>query len=285
VDWPTRRAIVPDLVGKARVVEAMMLENIIQGLTRVIGPLGAGSLLALIGIQGGLVALTSMGLAGVALVLAIRTRSRAPVVPGGVRTSWAQIGEGLRYVRSQPRIFGVVLITAIMNAWTFPFMGLLPVFARDVLGQGPLGLGLLGAGSGAGALLGLIAVNLSRKCCSNEWLFGGGSALACVGVVGFACSSTFEMSLALMILSGVGQAGFSIMQSAITLVEASDEMRSRAMGAVVLAIGASPLGQLQSGAMANAWGAPLACASLAGLAMLATLGTLFLLPGFVRSRH
>lgn len=284
VDWPTRRAIVPDLVGKARVVEAMMLENIIQGLTRVAGPLGAGSLLALIGTQGGLVTLTSMGVAGVMLVMAIGTRSRAPVAPGGLRSSWAQMGEGLRYVRRHPRIFGVVVVTAIMNAWTFPFMGLLPVFARDVLGQGPMGLGMLGAASGAGALIGLVGVNLSRRWFSNEWLFGGGSALACLGVVCFACSSSFQLSLALMMLSGVGQAGFSIMQSAITLVEASDDMRSRAMGAVVLAIGAAPLGQLQSGAMATAWGAPLASGVLAATAMLATLATLFLLPGFTRPR-
>ena len=284
VDWPTRRAIVPDLVGKGRVVEAMMLENIIQGLTRIVGPLAAGSLMTIIGIQGGLTALTCLAGLGVLLVAAMRTRSRAPVAPGGLRTSWTQLRAGLSYVRRQPRIFGVVLITAIMNAWTFPFMGLLPVFARDVLGQGPMGLGMLGAASGFGALLGLIGVNLARRRCSNEWLYGGGSALACLGVVGFACSSTFYLSLGAMVVSGIGQAGFSIMQSTITLVEATDEMRSRAMGAVVLAIGAAPLGQLQSGAMATVWGAPLASGALAAAAMLATLTTLCLLPGFVRPR-
>ena len=284
VDWPTRRAIVPDLVGKGQVVEAMMLENIIQGLTRIMGPLGAGSLLTIIGIQGGLAALAGMGGLGVLLVAGMRTRSKAPVAPGGLGSSWSQMGEGLRYVRSQPRILGVVLITATMNAWAFPFTGLLPVFARDVLGQGPMGLGLLGAAGGCGALLGLVGVNLVRRRCSNEWLYGGGSALACLGVVGFACSSNFLLSLAAMVVSGVGQAGFSIMQSTITLVEATDEMRSRAMGAVVLAIGAAPLGQLQIGAMATAWGAPLASGTLAAAAMLTTLAILWLLPGFARPR-
>lgn len=285
VDWPTRRAIVPDLVGKSMVVEAMVLENIIQGFTRVVGPLGAGSLLTAVGTRGGLGALCAMGAAGVLLVLGIRTRSRAPVAPGGLRSSWQQMAAGLRYVRRQPRILGVVVVTAIMNAWTFPFTGLLPVFARDVLGQGPLGLGMLAAAGGVGALFGLVGVNVARRWCSKEWLYGGGSALACVGVLAFSCSRDFGLSLALMLLSGIGQAGFSIMQSAITLVEASDEMRSRAMGAVVLAIGAAPLGQLQSGAMANAWGAPMACGTLAALALLATLGTVLFLPGFVRGRQ
>jgi hypothetical protein len=127
-------------------------------------------------------------------------------------------------------------------------------------------------------------VNQSRRWWSNEWLFGGGSALACVGLVGFACSSSFSLSLALLVLSGLGQAGFSVMQSAITLVEASDEMRSRAMGAVVLAIGTGPLGRLASGALAASLGAPLAVGAMAAGALLAAAGTLALLPGFARPR-
>ncbi|MBM3277699.1 MAG: MFS transporter [Candidatus Handelsmanbacteria bacterium] len=284
VDWPTRRSIVPDLVGKGLVVEAMMLENIIQSLTRVVGPLAAGSLLATIGSGGGLLALAGMvGLGGV-LVAGLRLRSRSPAPFQAPRSSWAQIGEGLRYVRGQPRIWGVVLITAIMNAWAFPFQGLLPVFARDVLGQGPLGLGLLGAANGAGSLVGLLWVKQSRGRWSNEWLFGGGSALACAGLVGFACSSSFPLSLALLVVSGVGQAGFSVMQSAITLVEATDQMRSRAMGAVVVAIGTGPLGRLASGALAASAGSPLAVGLMAAGALLATAGTLALLPGFARPR-
>lgn len=287
VDWPTRRTLVPDLVGKARVVEAMVLENIIQSLTRISGPLGAGSLLAGIGMLGGLEALAGLAGLGALLLLGLRTPARAPAAPGGLRVSWERMGEGLRYVRRQPRIWGVVLITAIMNSWAFPFQGLLPVFARDVLGQGPMGLGLLGAANGVGTLVGLLAVNWSRRWWSNEWLFGGGSALACAGIMGFSCSSSFHLSLALLVISGLGQAGFSIMQSSITLVEATDEMRSRAMGAVVLAIGAGPLGRLQSGAMAASWGAPLAVGALAVGALLATAGTLALLPGFTarRRRH
>lgn len=284
LDWPTRRALVPDLVGKARVVDAMVLENIIQSLTRISGPLGAGSLLAGIGTLGGLEALAGLGALGALLLAGLKTRARAPAAPGGLRVSWQRMGEGLRYVRRQPRLWGVVLITAIMNAWGFSFQGLLPVFARDVLGQGPMGLGLLGAANGSGTLAGLVAVHWSRRRWSNERLFSGGSALACLGVAGFACSSSFYLSLSLLVVSGFGQAGFSIMQSSITLVEAADEMRSRAMGAVVLAIGTGPLGRLQSGAMAVSWGAPLAVGALAVGALLAVLGTLALLPGFTGPR-
>jgi predicted MFS family arabinose efflux permease len=76
-------------------------------------------------------------------------------------------------------------------------------------------------------------------------------------LLSFALSQDFRLSLVLLMLSGIGQACFGIMQSSIILLTASDEMRSRAMGILVLAIGAGPLGTLQVGALAENYGAPL----------------------------
>ena len=70
------------------------------------------------------------------------------------------------------------------------------------------------------------------------------------------------------------------MQSGIILVEAADEMRSRAMGAVVLAIGGGPLGALQGGALAEAWGAAWAVGGMAAFGGSAILAIAMLLPGF-----
>jgi len=92
------------------------------------------------------------------------------------------------------------------------------------------------------------------------------------------------MSFSLLALgvAGLGQAAFSIMQSSIILVEASDQMRSRAMGALVLAIGVGPLGRVQAGAMAAAWSAPIAVSWMAASGAIATAAVLLLLRGFVR---
>ena len=84
-----------------------------------------------------------------------------------------------------------------------------------------------------------------------------------------------------LVVSGVGLAGFSIMQSSIILVEATDEMRSRAMGALVLAIGAGPLGRIQGGAMAVVWGAPLAVGSMALWAVIGVIAVAWGLRGFL----
>ncbi|MBT4611656.1 MAG: hypothetical protein HOC05_16565, partial [Gemmatimonadetes bacterium] len=156
------------------------------------------------------------------------------------------------------------------------------VFARDVLGQGPMGLGFLGAANGAGSLVGLVVVNLSRRKFGNPGIFSAGSIVACLGLIAFSLSTSMSFSLLALGVAGLGQAAFSIMQSSIILVEASDQMRSRAMGALVLAIGVGPLGRVQAGAMAAAWSAPIAVSWMAASGAIATAAVLLLLRGFVR---
>jgi Na+/melibiose symporter-like transporter len=282
LDWPTRRALIPDLVGRERVVDGMVLESSLQSLTRLTGPLLAGSAMAHLGIGGALGILVGLSAAAFVILSGLRSDSRSPAPPKGVVAAWRRLREGLSYVRRQPGILGTLAITVIMNAWAFPFQALLPVIARDVLGQGPMGLGLLGAANGAGALVGMVLVNRGRRRRSNELLFAGGSLLACIGPCGLSMSTSVVLSMAALVVAGVGQAGFSIMQSSIILVRASDEMRSRAMGALVLAIGSGPLGRVQGGAMAAAWGAPVAVGAMAASAALAIVVVAVLVGGFVR---
>ena len=282
LDWPTRRALLPDLVGRDHVVDAMVLENVLQSLTRLSGPLLAGLAMQHLGAGGALWILCLIGGTGLLVLLGLRTDSHSPEQTAGIRDALARTREGLRYVRGNSAILGTLIITVIMNAWAFPFQALLPVFARDVLGQGPFGLGLLGAANGAGAMVGLLLVNLSRRSFGHPAIFSTGSILACVGLLAFSLSSSMTLSLAALAIAGVGQAGFSIMQSSIILVEATDQMRSRAMGALVIAIGVGPLGRVQAGAMAAAWSAPVAVFCMAASGALATLAVVLLLLGFVR---
>jgi Na+/melibiose symporter-like transporter len=283
LDWPTRRALVPDLVGRNRVVDGMVLENVLQGLTRLTGPLLAGLSMDRLGTGGALGFLVVMSAGGVVLLAGLQTDSRSPSPPKGVSAAILRLREGLAFVRHQPAILGTLAITVIMNAWAFPFQALLPVIARDVLGQGPMGLGLLGSASGVGAMIGLLLVNWSRDRRSNEAIFAGGSLVACIGLLGLSVSTSFGLSLAALVVSGIGQAGFSIMQSSIILVEASEEMRSRAMGALVLAIGSGPLGRIQGGAMAVMWGAPVAVGAMAMSAALGIVVVAWRLRGFLPS--
>ena len=285
LDWPTRRALIPDLVGRGRVVDGVMLDNVLQSVSRIAGPLLAGTAMAALGTGRSLGLLCAASALAAASLAGLRTGARAPVAASGVRQSVERLRGGLTYVLAQPRILGVVLVTVTMNVWAFPFQGLLPVFARDVLGRGPAGLGLLGAAHGVGVLAGLAAVQGARRQWSNEAIFGWGSVLSTAGILCFALSQYFALSLAMLVVAGLGQACFSTMQSSIPLMAASEEMRARAMGAVVLAIGLGPFGRLQSGAVAALWGAPLSVAAMALLAMSTTAGAMAAVRGFVRGRR
>lgn len=280
--WTSRRALIPDLVGRERVVDAMVVEGALQSLTRISGPLMAGYFMAVLGVEGALIALTAMSFLGVIVLAQMKTQSRAPNRPKGIVDTWRKQVEGLNYVWRHPRILGVVIVTIVMNMWAFPYQNLLPVFARDVLMQGPVGLGWLAAASGIGSVLGLLVVNWGRRHHSNERVFCVGSLFSCLAVIGFALSTSYYLSLIMLALAGLAQAGFSIMQSSVILVESPDEMRGRAMGALVLAIGTGPLGRLLVGAMAENWGAPLAVGSMAVFAVVAIGAVIALLAGFYR---
>jgi len=284
LDWPTRRSMIPDLVGKAQTVDAMVLENFIQGFTRISGPLAAGYIMAVYGNLGALIILVGLGLLSLLSLSGLKTDSQAPIKSVGIRATWTEMRQGWIYIRESAPILGVFLITIFVNVWAFPYMNLLPVFARDIFGQGPEGMGWLGAANGVGAFIGLGVIHLGRRKLSNEWLFISGSLVSSIGVVFFALSGTYELSLLMLFCSGLGQAGFSIMQSSIILVESSDEMRSRAMSGLVVAIGVGPFGRLQSGAMAEVWGPRIAVGVMAVMAAVGTLLAGLFVRGFARNK-
>jgi MFS family permease len=284
LDWPTRRSMIPDLVGKVQTVDAMVLENFIQGFTRISGPLAAGYIMAVYGNLGALIILVGLGLLSLLSLSGLKTDSQAPIKSVGIRATWTEMRQGWIYIRESAPILGVFLITIFVNVWAFPYMNLLPVFARDIFGQGPEGMGWLGAANGVGAFIGLGVIHLGRRKLSNEWLFISGSLVSSIGVVFFALSGTYELSLLMLFCSGLGQAGFSIMQSSIILVESSDEMRSRAMSGLVVAIGVGPFGRLQSGAMAEVWGPRIAVGVMAVMAAVGTLLAGLFVRGFARHK-
>ena len=279
LNWTARRALVPDLVGKSRTVEAMLLESFTQNISRVLGPFASGSLIAVLGARGCYVAITVISVTSLLIMLRVKGQG-VPTPEKPTASPWTLMVEGLRYMRHNQPIIGDLIITVIMNFLAFPYMTLLPVFARDVLGQGPVGLGILGAGNGTGAFLGLYLINRLRHHLSRGWIFAIGSTLQAAALFGFSISTLFSLSLTLLILSGVGQACFSVMQSAIMLLAARDDMRDRAMGSLVLAIGSGPLGRLQIGALAEAFGAPFALGLQTAVAAGAVLIVTAALPGF-----
>ncbi|MEX1018782.1 MAG: MFS transporter [Litorilinea sp.] len=279
MDWPARRSLLPDLVGKERTVDAMLLENLSQGFSRIGGPAIAGVLVAAYGAIGAY--LVMMLLSGATLTT-LSYLSGQPIPKTNRRAAaspWSVLGESLRYVGKNQPILGVILITAAFNMWVVPYMTLLPVIARDVLRVGPAGLGYLGAASGVGSFFGLLLIAQIRRHFSNGWIMLVGTIGMSIVLFGLSQSTWYPLSWGLLFMAGMGQACFGIMQTSIILLTASDEMRSRTMGVLVLAIGSDPLGKLQTGALAQVLGAATALSVMTGAAALALVGIGIALPG------
>jgi MFS family permease len=282
LDWPTRKSYLLEVVGRARTVDAVLLDGFGQNIALIAGPFAGGALIEGVGVEGCYTGLAVLSALALWPLLGLTPRPSARRVDSVQPSQWKLLGEGLRYVRRNQPIFGVLLVTVVINFFSFSYLTLLPVFARDILNQGPMGLGLLGAANGVGRILGLFAINRIRDTVSSGWIFAGGAILQASTVAAFAASTSFPLSAALLVFSGVGQVCFGVMQTAIVLLSSSDEMRSRAMGTLVLAIGGGPPGKLYIGALGEGFGAPFAVGCSAAVAALFAFGVAMAMPKFRR---
>ena len=133
-----------------------------------------------------------------------------------------------------------------------------------------------------GSFLGLLLVNQLRRRYQIGALFVAGTGWICIALVVFALSHSYPFSWAMLFCAGMGMACFGTLQSAIILLKTSDEMRSRVMGILVLAIGGDPLGQLQIGSLAEHFGVQATLAGQASAAALAVTLIVLFLPGIYR---
>jgi len=275
IEWPARRALSMDTVGRPMLVRAMMLDSISHNSTRALGPFTGGVLIALIG-GGNVYGLLAAFYAGSLLAISpIRTVLTARVE----RTSvWRNVVDGLAYARRNQAIMGVLTITVVLNAFLFPYQQLLPVFADVVLGVGAVELGLLGAADGIGSLLAAVVIMSRGEVRRTGWFYIAGAFGMSVFIFLFSASQWYGISLSLLILGGITHIGFTAMQSTIILSASSDEMRGRTMGTLVLAIGSQPIGTILMGQMASAAGAPLAVGVGGVICILSTAAIALLTP-------
>ncbi len=278
-DWPSRGALTVDLVGRERVASATAMDASGQNLSRTIGPLLSGALMAALdpAVAFGSLALIYL-IGGVLLTRVprptlVRIRSRSPGV-------FRSLAAGFGYALADEVVVGVLAVTIAMNLFFFPYQQMLPVLADVVFHAGSLGLGFLGAADGFGSLVGtlLIATAFGQK--RHGLLFWGGSIFGCLAMVGFALTSSFPFALALLGLGGLGRAGFVALQSGLILGRASDEMRGRVMGVLSLAIGTGPFGMLEVGALAQALSAPTSVVMNAALCAVLIVVVAAKLPNF-----
>lgn len=279
IEWPARRAMTPDVAGRNLVLPAIVLDTMSANVTKVLGPLVGGALIASLGTTTCYTLLACLYAASIIPLLRLRLQPVAAARP--MVSALRFLGEGLSFCRRHPAVRGVLLVTVVMNCFAFPYVQLLSVFARDVLLVGPIGLGLLTAADGVGSLAGTSLLTGAVRIRRPGLIFAVGSTAMTLCLVLFALSPVYALSLGLLVLGGFAHSGFSTFQSTIILGAAGDALRGRAMGVLTLAIGSAPIGMLLVGALAGSFGAPIAVAASASAGALAIGLTSWRTPGLV----
>jgi MFS family permease len=265
LDMPSRRSLIYDLVGPQQVVSAMSLETVNNTVGKFLGPLVGGLMIEMAGFAGVYLLLTAVYLLALGLILQVKVNFPSPM--GTAQPIWQSLVSGIQYSLHNRVVLGVLCITVIMNALAFSYVQILPVVARDHLGVGPGLMGLLASADGMGTLVGALLLAALGHLPYHGRIFALGALLELVSLLAFAASPWYALSVVLLLGVGLGNAGFSTMQSTIILLSAAPGMRGRAVGILGLCIGSTPLGLLELGAVAAVVGAPAAIGLNAGVGL------------------
>ena len=277
LDDPTRRAALFDMAGQDRIVHAMSLETFTNNGGKILAPIAGGLLIEFYGFAAAFIVLVALDLVAALLIFRMRLPSAAAAMQGTV--FWQGIRSGIGHSFSNKFVLGVLCISLVMNGMVLPLQYFIPVIATDLLMVGPSLGGVLGSADGIGTFVGVTIIATRRRYTFHGRYFVFGALVVAVGVAAVAWSPWFMISCLLLFCSGVGQSGFSTMQSTILLLSSPAEMRGRIMGSQGLVNGLGHLiGGVEIGAIAQAFSISLAIGVNAGVGLLLMLPVILLTP-------
>jgi predicted MFS family arabinose efflux permease len=270
---PAYSALVPMLVEKEDLPNAIALNSIQFNLARVIGPVLGGLVLTSLG------AAWCFGLNGLSFVaviislLLLTVRFLPPKTNESILTG---VKQGISFVRGQGAMAGLIALAFSMTALAIPVLTFLPVVAKDVFHRGPTAFTILLSCSGVGSVAGALIVAAFGNVRNKGQVALLTLLLLGAAITGFALSKSIVLSGALLVLSGAAMMGVFSMVSSLVQLITPNEMRGRVMSVYNLAFrGGMPLGSLASGWFVRRYTAPHVLAAN-GL-LLVVVGLYFLL--------
>jgi len=281
-NMPTRQAFVFDLVGQEDLTNAIALNFIAMGVTRIIGPSIGGILVGFVRVAGCYYVAGVVEVLAIALLFLIQPVER--VMAARRESIWRNLSDGFGYLRRHTTVLALLSMEILLDLFAFSYNVLLPVFARDILGVGAEGLGFLTGAAGIGSLMGSLGI-------ASKGDFQRKGLVLLVSAIGFgimlllfALSPWYVLSLALLIGVGAMATTYDVLMVSLLQTIVPDDLRGRIMGMYTWVISSVHLGCLQMGAVASLLGAPLAVGLGGAVTGLAVLGLAKAQPGLRRLR-
>lgn len=266
---PVRQFLVYDSVEKQDLANAIALNSMANNMARVVGPGIAGFMISYSissAFFGKFVFFSAATLSLVGLRLARPpVHDREPVLRG--------IRLGARYLVGQRTLLRLTLLQAIPSALVFPYLQMMPNVAKNYLHVGASGYGWLQTGVGIGSLISALFVasiaNIPRK--------GVFASLAqmtyMASIMAFSFSRVYVLSLAFLVVGGLGLVVFSTFNQTLLQLNTDDEYRGRVLSLYTMVQGLNPFGGLAMGFVAEHYlGAPHAIALFCAIAIVLAFG-------------
>jgi MFS family permease len=246
---PAYQAMIPSLVDKKDLPNAIALNSIQFNLARVFGPLIAGATMAGLGIVG---CFTFNGISFLVVILAIASVRVRHTPPADRKPILHELKGGFTYARSEPSIIALTVLASMTTFLGLPLVTFLPVFAREIFGGGVSHYAVMVACSGMGAVVGALVVawlgrfrHMGLALLLIQMVFG---AL----IVAFAFTRIYWLNNVLLFLCGAGLLMVFSMTTSLVQMIVPDHLRGRVVSIYMVAFrGGMPLGSLASGFAAS----------------------------------
>jgi MFS family permease len=277
-DIPMRQSFLVEMVGKDDLMNAIALNSSLFNAARVIGPALAGLLIGAVGIAW---CYFLNGLSYIAVIAGL-LMMRLPQSPRPAKTTsvWSGFREVLVFLRSDRRLRALIILTSILSVFGFPYISMMPVFARDVLHRGAAGYGALTSSIGIGAVIGAlgIALGAARIRARGRLMLVGGTALGLLLML-FSASRALALSMVLLALAGCAMIVNNSIVNTLLQTSAPDHLRGRIMGFYSFVfVGMAPFGAFLFGVVAEHVGVPTTIAAGGAIVALAVAGTGWMVP-------
>jgi len=275
-DIPARQSFLVEMVGREDLINAIALNSSMFNGARIVGPAVAGILVAAIG-EGW--CFFANGVSYIAVIIGLIMIKVPPAAVPKKASAISHIAEGFRFAARNTPIRALLLLLGLVSLTGMPYAVLMPVFADHIFHSGARGLGILMGFSGAGALIGALAlatrqgvIGLGRWIAVSTGVFGASLIL-------FSLSHSFWIAAALLV--PVGLAMMTQMGASNTLIQTMtpDPLRGRVMSVYsMMFMGMAPLGALLAGVMADRFGAPFTVAAGGAVAIVGSIAFSLRLP-------
>ena len=275
---PARQALIPQLVGKGLLSNALALNTAAMSATTLAAPSVAGVLYGYFGPSNVYLLIGVLSLGSCIATLFVRHRGEIESDvknhnvqgKGKINDLLSDITEGLKYVRSQRLIMVLLIMALATTVLAQPFRFLMPIFVVDVYKLGPESMGLLMSVMGLGALVGSIYIAAHGNKNRGKILLAG-SFISGLSLLGVAVIPIYMLAVLFMVPLGLGDASRRTIIMTLIMEKSEERYRGRVMSIFMLNFGLMPLGVLPAGVISDLFGGQVAIGILAVMLILSLI--------------